>query len=357
MAESSSESDAYLHSSRGRDMQSRNRRGGAGVDTDISAKIDTLAHTLQDTNRNLHNVDRMLGKYREHTDDQAEVMATLREDLEESIQQLRSQRLQRATAARSTSASTLHTSDLDAGSASDGHRYFPTSPLRDYAGPETAGRRRSRSATVRFRDAGKKEDHVHSLHQSLRDLRSDQIRLGDDVDREILRRNRTEVETKRTLERLSESLVSPQRVEPSVSSRVERRLQEIEKEIRSERRCEEKLPGQHGNMSKELQQALRRREDAAGEFEEAMKSKLLRSECEKNKVEQELERTRRQLDQSEGGRDTLLQQVEDLRVQLQRTDKERMDMHQQISLLNAQRSRQDREEQERERGSGTPRHV
>ncbi|XP_035278334.1 centrosomal protein of 128 kDa-like isoform X2 [Anguilla anguilla] len=354
MAESSSESDTYLrgrgYRARGRDTQPRNRKGRANADEDISAKIDTLANTLQDTSRNLHNVDRMLGKYREHTDDQAEAMVTLREDLEDSIQQLRSQRQQRTSAGRSASVSTLHTSDLDAGSASDGHRHFPTSPLRDYSGPETTGRRRSRSATVRFTDAGTKDNYVHGLHQSLRDLRSDQIRLGDDVDREIHRRNRTEVETKRTLERLSESLASPQRAE-SVTSRVERRLQEIEKEIRSERRCAEKLPEPRGNMSQGLQQALRRREGAAGESEEAMKSSLLRSECEKNKVEQELERTRRLLDQSEGGRDTLLQQVEDLRVQLLRTEKERVDMQQQISLLSTQRSRQGCDEQERDRGS------
>ena len=42
----------------------------------------------------------------------------------------------------------------------DGHRYYPTSPLRDYTGSEMAGRRRSRSATVRFRDTGKKEERV-----------------------------------------------------------------------------------------------------------------------------------------------------------------------------------------------------
>lgn len=32
---------------------------------------------------------------------------------------------------------------------------------------------------------------VHSMHQSLRDLRSDQLRMGDDIDREISRRNRS----------------------------------------------------------------------------------------------------------------------------------------------------------------------
>ncbi|KAI1897265.1 hypothetical protein AGOR_G00081530 [Albula goreensis] len=350
MAQSSSESENYSRScsyrSRARDAQSRNGRWRSSADADISEKIDTLANTLQDTSRNLHNVDRLLGKYREHTDDQAEAMATLREDLEESIQQLRSQRLQRTSTGRSASVSTLHTSDLEPGSASDGHRYCPTSPLRDYT-----GRRRSRSATVRFRDPGQTQ-HVHSLHQSLRDLRSDQVRLGHDMDQEILRRNRAEVETKQTLERLSDNLLSSQRAE-SVSARVERRLQEIEKEIRSERRTVEKLPEQRGNMSQELQQALRRREAASGESEEAMKSRLLRSECEKNKVEQELERTRRQLDKSEGGRDTLVQQVEELRTQLLRTEKERMDLQQQISLLASHKiSLHSHEEQGRDRGSG-----
>ncbi|KAG9347262.1 hypothetical protein JZ751_004829 [Albula glossodonta] len=289
MAQSSSESENYSRScsyrSRARDAQSRNRRWRSSADADISEKIDTLANTLQDTSQNLHNVDRLLGKYREHTDDQAEAMATLR-----------SQRLQRTSTGRSASVSTLHTSDLEPGSASDGHRYCPTSPLRDYT-----GRRRSRSATV------------HSLHQSLRDLRSDQVRLGHDMDQEILRRNRAEVETKQTLERLSDNLLSSQRAES----------------------------------------ALRRREAASGESEEAMKSRLLRSECEKNKVEQELERTRRQLDKSEGGRDTLVQQVEELRTQLLRTEKERMDLQQQISLLASHKiSPHSHEEQGRDRGSG-----
>lgn len=32
---------------------------------------------MQDTSRNLNKVDRMLGQYKEHTDDQAEAMATV----------------------------------------------------------------------------------------------------------------------------------------------------------------------------------------------------------------------------------------------------------------------------------------
>lgn len=89
----------------------------------------------------------MLGQYREHTDDQAEAMAVvrhnidcyiitylhlkdaddlsyfmhqLRENLEESISQLQTQRLSRSNGVRSASASasTLHTSDLEACSGS-----------------------------------------------------------------------------------------------------------------------------------------------------------------------------------------------------------------------------------------------
>lgn len=32
---------------------------------------------MQDTSRNLNKVDRMLGQYKEHTDDQAEAMVTV----------------------------------------------------------------------------------------------------------------------------------------------------------------------------------------------------------------------------------------------------------------------------------------
>uniref|UniRef100_A0A3B4TUE3 Centrosomal protein 128 n=1 Tax=Seriola dumerili TaxID=41447 RepID=A0A3B4TUE3_SERDU len=156
--DTTSESDSYDRTpgdrARGREAhrrpgRDRGRASGSGGDdraVDISKKISTLANTLQDTSRNLTKVDRMLGQYREHTDDQTEAMALLRENLEESISQLQTQRLIRSNGARSASASasTLHTSDLE----------------------------------------------IHSVHQSLRDLRCDQQRLSDDLDREILRRNR-----------------------------------------------------------------------------------------------------------------------------------------------------------------------
>ncbi len=39
----------------------------------------------QDTSRNLNKVDQMLGQYKEHTDDQAEAMATVSIDAQNGI--------------------------------------------------------------------------------------------------------------------------------------------------------------------------------------------------------------------------------------------------------------------------------
>ncbi|XP_018587801.1 centrosomal protein of 128 kDa isoform X2 [Scleropages formosus] len=351
MAESSSEADTFPDTSRSRRcssarpppprvrQQRRLPRASEHLDLDgdlggnIGERMETLTSTLQDTSRNLHSVDRMLAQYREHTEGQAEDMAALRDDLEKSIEQLQSQRLRRGSAAHSPFTSTPHTNELG-----DGLRYLPTSPLHDYNGSETKIQRRSQSASVRFRDPGEKG--LHNLHQSLRDLRSDQLRLGNEVDREISRRNRAELETRRTLENFSEHMRASQR--ESVSSQVERRLQEVEKQMRSYRQALERCPDPRANVSAELQEVLRTREPRVSEAEEAMKNRLLQSERDKNKMELELEKARRQLDQSEGGRDALLQQVENLRLQLVRTEKERADMQQQIShLLSQQRSHSD----------------
>lgn len=266
--DTSSESESYGrtrgHRLRGREahrrpVRDRPRAGGSGGDdrsADISEKIQTLANTLQDTSRNLTKVDRMLGQYREHTDEQAEAMTLLRENLEESISQLQTQRRIRSNGVRSasTSASTLHSSDLEACSGSEGQRFYPTSPLRDY--PGTPGRRRrSQSAGVRFKDASLTGEDIHTLHQSLRDLHCDQQRLSDDLDREIFRRNRSEIDTRRAMESLTEHMTTSQR-QDSVSTRVERRLQELEREMHTEHRIveREKRPEQRVTMSDDVQE-------------------------------------------------------------------------------------------------------
>ncbi|XP_035764563.1 centrosomal protein of 128 kDa [Neolamprologus brichardi] len=268
------------HRRPGRERARGNGREIDGRTVDISEKISTLANTLQDTSRNLTKVDKMLGQYREHTDDQAEAMALLRENLEESISQLQTQR--RSNRVRSSSASTLHTSDLEASSGSEGQRFYPTSPLKDYTSPP-GRRRRSQSANVRFKETSLEGDGIHTLHQSMRDLRCDQQRLSDDLDREILRRNRADIDTRRAMESLTEHMTASLRQDSTLG------------------RCQ----------------------IGASEREEKMAARLLKADREKSKMGQELDRARRLLEQSEDSRESLVQQVEDMRCELQRTREEK----------------------------------
>ncbi|XP_072721505.1 centrosomal protein of 128 kDa isoform X6 [Ciconia boyciana] len=284
MADSSSDSDNFLRDQIGRRpplRTSHNRVRNCGAE-EVTEKIHTLASTLQDTNRNLRHVDRLLGQYREYNKEQTEAIATLKESLEQSIGQLRSQRLTQNSGMRSASLSSLYPSDLDGGVSGNRH-FLPTSPLRDYGDSQGNKHRRSRSASVRFVSETDNLDQLHSFHQSLRDLSSEQIRLGDDISREFSRRNRTDAELRKTLEELSEKLTESQRQE-MVSERVERRLQEIEQEMRAERQLVERRQDQLGHMSLQLQEALRKQDAKADETEELMKNKLVKYESEKNQV-------------------------------------------------------------------------
>ncbi|KAL7872240.1 hypothetical protein SRHO_G00072230 [Serrasalmus rhombeus] len=332
--ESSSESEMYSrsreHRSRRRDaLRHKKSRDLATDSVGIAEKIDTLADTLQDTSRNLNKVDQMLGQYREHTDDHSDAIATLQDSLEESIHQLQSQRLKRSTRGCSASFSTLHSSLEDGG-----RHHNPTSPLTDYRSLEMSNRR---SATVRFRDPCQTEEQIHSLHQALRDLRSDQLQLGHEIDQEILKRNRSDIETRKTLVDLTKQIQeSP--VEEAVSLRVEKRLQKIESEILSqqqmvsERHCKQ----QRGNMSTELQTALKRCDAQNHSSEDSYRNRFLRSESEICKLEQDLEGVRKQLVCSESGQGALFQQMEDMQAQLLRSERERAQLQREISLLRFQ---------------------
>ncbi|XP_062492209.1 centrosomal protein of 128 kDa isoform X5 [Pezoporus occidentalis] len=332
MADSSSDSDNFFRARIGRQpplraSHSRARNYGA---EEVTEKIHTLASTLQDTNRNLRHVDHLLGQYREYNKEQTEVIATLKETLEQSIGQLRSQRLTRNSEMRSASLSSLYPSDLDGGGVSGNRHFLPTSPLRDYGDSQGNKHRRSRSASVRFVNEADNFDQLHSFHQSLRDLSSEQLRLGDDISREFSRRNRTEAELRKTVEELSGKLTESQRQE-TVLERVERRLQEIEQEMHAKRQVVERHQDQLGHMSLQLQEALRKRDAKADETEELMRNKLVKYESEKNQLEQKLEQSQKKLSESEGRREALLHQIEDLRSQLLRAEEDRVELQRQIS--------------------------
>ncbi|XP_014914021.1 centrosomal protein of 128 kDa isoform X3 [Poecilia latipinna] len=335
--DTSSESESFGkkvrgHRPRGRETHRRSGRDRGRVSggredvraAEISDKISTLANTLQDTSRNLTKVDKMLGQYRDHADDQAEAMTLLRESLEDSINQLQTRRLSRTNGVHSSSVSSLHNSDLEAYSGSEEKRFQPTSPLKDYGG-SPKGRRRSQSAGVRFRDSTRAADDIHSVHQTLRDLYSDQQRLSDDLDREILRRNRSDIDTRRAMENLSEHMTVSQR-QDSVSSRVERRLQELEREMNTEREKERRAEWRAARDD-DQQENLGRCQVRPDEREDALTARLLRAEREKSKMEQELGRARRLLEQSEDRRESLVQQVENMRGELLRTRAEKTAVH------------------------------
>ncbi|XP_064007161.1 centrosomal protein of 128 kDa isoform X2 [Pogoniulus pusillus] len=336
MADTSSDSDNYLRGRIGRPPPlrvSRNRTRNYGAE-EVTEKIHTLASTLQDTNRNLRHVDHLLGQYREYNKEQTEEIANLKETLEQSIGQLRSQRLTRNSGMRSASLSSLYPSDLDGEVVSGNRHFLPTSPLRDYGDSQGNKHRRSRSASVRFVSEAENLDQLHSLHQSLRDLSSEQVRLGDDISRELSRRNRTDAELRKTLEELSEKLTESQRQE-MVSERVERRLQEIEQEMHAERQLVERRQDQLGHMSLQLQEALRKQGAKADETELLMKNKLVRYQNEKNQLEKELEQSQKKLNESESSREALLRQIEDLRSKLLRVEDDRLELQHQISHVAA----------------------
>lgn len=350
MADSSSDSD-FFRARIGRwpplRRTSHNRARNYGAE-EVTEKIHTLASTLQDTNRNLRHVDHLLGQYREYNKEQTEAIATLKETLEQSIGQLKSQRLTRNSGMRSASLSSLYPSDLDGETVSGVHHFVPTSPLRDYGDSQGNRHRRSRSASVRFVNEADDLNQLHSFHQSLRDLSSEQVRLGDDLSRELSRRNRADAEVRETLAELSEKLTESQRQE-TVSARVERRLQEIEQEMRAERQLVERRQDQLGQMSVQLQEALKKQDAKATETEELVKNKLVKYESEKKQLEQELERSRKKLNQSESNREALLHQIEEIRSQLLRAEEDRADLQRQIShvVMHHQSSHDVREDERR----------
>lgn len=284
MAESSSDSDHFRSRDRLRRWaaSSVHREVRHRPTVDVTEKVNTITSTLQDTSRNLRQVDQMLGRYREYSNGQAGAIEHLKESLEQSIGQLRSQRLSRNSGGRSISVTSLSTSDLDGVTVTESYRFPPTSPLKDYGDQQGVKRNRSKTG-VRFVPETDDVGQFHAFHQSLRDLSSEQVRLGDDFNRELARRSRSDAATRRALEELTEKLNEAQK-QDVVSDRVERRLQEIEKEMRTERELVERRQDQLGVISQQLQEALKKQEAKAEENEGEMKNKLRQTESEKSKV-------------------------------------------------------------------------
>ena len=68
--------------------------------------------------------------------------------------------------------------------------YFNLIYLQTNSDREYDGRQRQLRSGVRFYDDTNINTHLHDLHQSVRDISSDQVRIQDDLSREIHRRNK-----------------------------------------------------------------------------------------------------------------------------------------------------------------------
>ncbi|XP_063426334.1 centrosomal protein of 128 kDa-like isoform X3 [Mytilus trossulus] len=273
-------------------------------------RVHRLTDNLQGTTRNLRSLDRMLDSYRDVTREQKSSVDRLRDEVSRTNDQVRRER------ARSPS----YRDYGDSGGQSDSE--FEGSPT-------VSRRRRKRSSTVRFADDMNRE--LHTLNNSLRDLSNDHIDLGHQFQSEVGRRERGEYEARRTMKDISETLKKMPHEDP-VASRVERRLNAIQNELRGDRdrhaydRYDELL-----NLSTDLRQAINQNQHYAQQAsDERVRNQYLQSEANKIRVESDLDNLKRKLDQSEGGKVALQAQVDELRSQLHRIDNEKGRLKQQM---------------------------
>ncbi|XP_078672969.1 centrosomal protein of 128 kDa-like isoform X5 [Branchiostoma floridae x Branchiostoma belcheri] len=346
-ADVSSEDDDYgsrQRSRRGRRLPDppspRSSRRGilrtSASDNIVVDRVDRIATSLEDTNRNLRRMDRVLGEYSEVSEEQGTEIDRLRGRLARSAMRLQEERVRRTGTTRG---STMRPSELDMASSGETRRYRPTSPLRNY---EPSVPRRRTGSTVRFLNGG--DDDIHEVHQTVRDLTSDQLRMGEDLEREIDRRSRAEQETQGTLREMSDSLRRSSTSE-SASERVDRRLQQIQDDMKAQQRQLARRQEETVSMSDRLREASRRA-DMAAESDRIMRERLADMESRKSQVESELEETKRRLNQSEGGREALMNQIEDLRGQLGHAERERTKMRDSLSVAESERTRRRQEQEE-----------
>ncbi|XP_033114942.1 centrosomal protein of 128 kDa-like [Anneissia japonica] len=289
-----------------------------------SDQVKKLTSTLRDADKNLYSVDHMLNSYRGSSNQQMSAINRLRDSLVKTTNQLRDERL--AAAEARGSRGPMRTSDLD--EDHEQRTYQPTSPLKEY---KTSGsysrsnyRRHRKRPSVRFEDD---LEEIHEIHQAVRDLSSDQLRLGRDLNQEVQRRLQNESDNRRSLQNLASSLKQSQREETS-SDRVEKRLQDIQDELRQERLRKEhkERPRSRGlgdAMSLELREAIHTQRSIRKEDDNEASKRLLQTESQRQKLGQELDETKQKLNQTHGVNTALKSQIDSLQSQLDKADKER----------------------------------
>ncbi|KAH9496171.1 hypothetical protein Btru_012200 [Bulinus truncatus] len=259
-------------------------------------RLYRLTANLQDTTRNLKSLDHMIDEYTSVGQSHRSAIDRLHGDLDQTQDDIQYERSRAATMVR------------DYGSDSE-----------NYSSPRN-GYRRRRSA-VRFADDMNRE--LHGIHQSVRDLSSEQLKLEESFNRETERRDRHDNDTRRSLQDINSTLKGVSALDP-LSARVEKRLQAIQSEIRSERHLLDRDTHRddYSALSNELKNAIQSAQ-ASNNLDDKIRSQFLQSESLRHKVESELDNVKRRLDQTEGSRTALQSQVEQLRGQLAKAEQER----------------------------------
>ncbi|GFR76847.1 centrosomal protein of 128 kDa-like, partial [Elysia marginata] len=261
-------------------------------------RVYRLTQNLQDTTRNLKSLDHMLDDYATIGSERRSAVDRIRGDLDRTYEDIRDERAR------------ANVIDRDYGSDSE-----------NYGSPSSSRRRHKRRAAVRFADDMNRE--LHGIHQSVRDLSSDQLKLEESFNKDSDRRDRYESDTRRSLQDIQSTLKGGVGLDP-LSARVERRLQSIQNEIKSERMNldNDRRHDDINQLSSELKSAISSA-TATSHLDEKLRAHYLQSESVRHRVESELDNVRRRLDQTEGSKAALQAQVEQLRSQLSRAEHER----------------------------------
>ncbi|GFO30198.1 centrosomal protein of 128 kda [Plakobranchus ocellatus] len=261
-------------------------------------RVYRLTQNLQDTTRNLKSLDHMLDDYSAVGSERRSAMDRIRGDLDRTYEDIRDERAR------------ANVLDRDYGSDSE-----------NYGSPSSSRVRRKRRSAVRFADDMNRE--LHGIHQTVRDLSSEQLKLEESFNKDSDRRDRHESDTRRSLQDIQSTLRGAVSMDP-LSARVERRLQSIQNEIKSERLSldNDRRSDDINHLSSELKSAISTAATASA-LDDKLRAHYLQSESVRHRVESELDNVRRRLDQTEGSKAALQAQVEQLRSQLARAEHDR----------------------------------
>ncbi|XP_072171838.1 uncharacterized protein [Diadema setosum] len=317
----STESDGYGESETGSVMSGRQRvqlsqrgRSRSSSRSDVPNRLDSLTSSLRDTNKNLLEVGDLLNQYRDANSRQTDAIERLRENLSTANQQRDHNHTERLSRYESD---TMSASELRSG--------------REARHRRTASEiytRRLRPSVRFSRDV----DEIHDIHRDLRDLSRDQTKLAAELQQERRQRTQLDTDNRRILLDLSDSMKRSQREESRPSDHVERRLRDIQEELRSQRESSSRKyeTRDRDQIRAEIRETVL---NASREEDRQLRSRFLEVETQRQKLASDLERTRAKLDRSEGSTAALQQQVDSLRRDLSRSNEDRHQLKTELTSL------------------------